>query len=61
VRIHGIPESTGSNDDGESAVMNIAKVLNVELNATDIQRAHRLGKKKTGPNAKARPIIESTQ
>ena len=36
----------------------MAKALNVELNPElDIQRVHRLGKKKKGPKAKPRPVI----
>ena len=36
----------------------MAKALNVELNPElDIQRVHRLGKKKNGPKAKPRPVI----
>ena len=36
----------------------VAEALNVELNPElDIQRVHRLGKKKKGPKAKPRPVI----
>ena len=56
-RIHGIQESPNNKDDGEDIVLNIAKILGIELNGNDIQRAHRLGKKKKSPTAKPRPII----
>ena len=45
-------------DDGEEVVTKVSKALNVELNPElDIQRVHRLGKKKKGPKAKPRPVI----
>ena len=46
IRIHGVPESSENNDDGEDVVKTIAKLLKVDVNDCDIQRAHRLGKKK---------------
>ena len=56
IRIQGVPESTGNRDDGEMVVLEIAKILNVNLESGDIQRAHRLGwHKKT--MRKPRPII----
>lgn len=58
LRLHNIPESEVNKDDGESQVIEIAKALNVKLNSSDIQRAHRLGRKKSGINpGKPRPII----
>ena len=55
IRIHGIPEANSGKDDGEEKVKAIAKELRIELQDWDIQRAHRLGKKR--PSAKPRPII----
>ena len=58
IRILGVAERTDERDDGEEVVTNVAKALNVELNPElDIQRVHRLGKKKKGPKAKPRPVI----
>ena len=56
-RIHGIQESLNNKDNGEDIVLNIAKILGIELNGNDIQRAHRLGKKKKSLTAKPRPVI----
>ena len=56
LRIYNIPESDSNRDDGESQMINVAKALNVRLDQNDIQRAHRLGKKKRNAN-KPRPII----
>ena len=53
LRIYGLPESNSTNDDGEEAVLKIAKVLNIDLNSNDIQRAHRMGR----PSSKPRPVI----
>ena len=58
IRILGVAERTDERDDGEEVVAKVAKALNVELNPElDIQRVHRLGKKKKGPKAKSRPVI----
>ena len=58
IRILGVAERNDERDDGEEVVTNVAKALNVELNPElDIQRVHRLGKKKKGPKAKPRPVI----
>ena len=57
LRIHGIQESPNNKDDGKNIVLNIAKILNMELNENKIQRVHRLGKKKKSPTARPRPII----
>ena len=57
LRIHGIPESLKKNDDGEDIVLNLAEELNIELESRDLQRAHRLGKKKKRADAKPRQII----
>ena len=46
LRIYGSPESKEKQDDGENIVFELAKELNIELKNYDIQRAHRLGKKK---------------
>ena len=55
LRIYGIPESNENiDDDGEQIVHDIAKLLNVDLDNWDIQRAHRLGRKRSN---KPRPII----
>ena len=56
IRIHGVPESFDTKDDGESVVLNIANELNIKIKTEDIQRAHRLGGIR--PNAsKPRPVI----
>ena len=58
IRILGVAERKDERDDGEEVVTKVAKALNVELNPElDIQRVHRLGKKKKGPKAKPRPVI----
>ena len=58
IRILGVAERNDERDDGEEVVTNVAKALNVELNPElDIQRVHRLGKKKKGPKAKPWPVI----
>ena len=54
LRIYIVPESTNKKDDGEDIIIEIAKLLNVNLKDLDIQRAHRLGQKRIG---KTRPII----
>ena len=46
LRIHEIQESLYNKDDGKDIVLNIAKILGIERNESDIQKAHRLGKKK---------------
>ena len=46
LRIYNIPEYDSNRDDGESHMINVAKAINVKLDQNDIQRAHRLGKKK---------------
>ena len=46
LRILGVAEaSASSRDDGEEKVMKLATELGMNLQATDLQRAHRLGKK----------------
>ena len=58
IRIHGVAEKLNSNkDDGEEVVANIAAELGIDINECDIQRAHRLGKKKNSPGGKPRQII----
>ena len=56
--IHGVAEKLNSNkDDEEEVVANIAAELGIDINECDIQRAHRLGKKKNSPGGKPRQII----
>ena len=54
--IHGFPESNDISDDGEKVVLKVAEYLEIQLQANDIQRAHRLGKK-TSDMKKPRPVI----
>ena len=42
-RICDAPECVNKKDDGEDIVLEIAKLLNVELKDSDIQKAHQLG------------------
>ena len=56
IRIYGITEAQFEADDGEKVIMEIAKELKIQLEDNDIQRAHRLGKRKKSAT-KARPII----
>ena len=56
IRIHGIAESASQKDDGESTLLKLAEVLGITLESSNIQRAHRLGKKRSSA-AKPRPII----
>ena len=55
LRIHNIPEPLTNIEDGEEKVLKLAEALKINLSSIEIQRAHRLGKKKT--NMKPRPII----
>ena len=59
IRIYGIPESNSHNnrDDGETSLLKIATALQIDLESKDIQRVHRLGKRKYSTSAKPRPII----
>ena len=59
IRIYRIPESTSHNnrDDGETRLLKIATAQQIDLEPKDIQRVHRLGKRKYSPSAKPRPII----
>ena len=57
IRIHGIPESNNSADNGEKFLRTIAEDLLIELNDHDIKRVHRLGRKKKSTQAKPRTII----
>ena len=58
IKILGVAERTDERDDGEEVLTKVVKALNVELNPElDIQRVHRLGKKKKGPKAKPRPVF----
>ena len=45
LKIHGFRESNDNSDDGEKVVLKVAEYLEIQLQANDIQRAHRLGKK----------------
>ena len=56
-RIFEIPESPNNKDDGKDIVLNMAKILGIELIRNDIQRAHQLGKKKKSLTAKPHPVI----
>ena len=56
IRIHCVPEPQGKKDDGEEVVVELAEKLGVNIESYDIQRAHRLGRKRS-PLAKPRPII----
>jgi len=57
LRVIGVAEDSNFNDDGEAALLQIADELVIELRSSDLQRAHWLGKKKTGSASKPRPII----
>jgi len=57
IRIHNVPEKAGNHDDGEEIVLQIAEELGISIESHDIQRAHRLGKKKRSSTAKPRQII----
>jgi len=57
IRIHGVLESKKNKDDGEAVLLDIATALDIEIYGEDIQRAHRLGKKKKNFTAKPRPTI----
>ena len=54
LRIYNVPESNSNIDDGEEMAFHIAKEMNVNLTDMEVQRAHRLGRKRNG---KPRPII----
>ena len=53
--VYGVQKAKYSKDDGETVILNVAKTLGVNLQPADIQRSHRLGKKKNAE--KPRPII----
>ena len=44
--VYGVQVAKSSKDDGETVILNVAKTLGVNLRPADIQRPHRLGKKK---------------
>jgi len=46
VRIFGIPEDYTVEGDGKKQLLKLAGELNISLQEKDIQRVHRLGKKK---------------
>ena len=54
LRIYNVTESNSNIDDGEEMVLHMAKEMNKNLTDMEIQRAHRLGRKRNG---KPRPII----
>ena len=56
IRVCGVQEVKPSKNDGETVILNLAKTLRVNLRQADIQRAHRLGKKKKNIE-KTSPII----
>ena len=57
IRIHGVREKNGNKDDGEEVLLDLAKQLKIELNPNDVQRVHRLGKKRSTMSARPRPVI----
>ena len=56
IRIHGVPKNTTEKDDGEEIVKEIAMELGIKLQDWDVQRAHRLGRKRPNSTRKPRPI-----
>ena len=46
IHIHNVRESTNMNDDGEDALFEVAKVLNIKLTNCNIQRVLRWENKK---------------
>ena len=52
--IYSVPESNSNIDDGEEMALHIAKEMSVNLTDMEIQRAHRLGRKRNG---KPKPMI----
>ena len=50
-------EHHNNRDDGETSLLKIATALQIDLEPKDIQRVHRLGKRKYSTSAKPRPII----
>ena len=57
IRIYGVPEDNSNKDDGEKKLFEIANALNINLNENDLQRVHRIGKKKNSSGTKPRSII----
>ena len=65
IRIYGVPESSGKEDDGEQILFEIADELGIELDNWDIQRCHCLGKQPRNDSyansnygkTKSRPVI----
>ena len=45
LRIHNVQENKETIDNGEEIILKVAKCLNVNLQSTNIQRAHRQGEK----------------
>jgi len=46
IRFYNVPEWSDDKDDGEDKLFEFAKTLNIKLEEADLQRVHRLGKKK---------------
>ena len=46
LKIYDIPKSSNNKDNGEDTLLEIAEMLNMELDNPDIQRTHRLGTKR---------------
>ena len=57
IRIHGVRKKNGNKDDGEEVLLDLAKQLKIELNPNDVQRVHRLGKKRLTMSTRPRPVI----
>ena len=56
IRIHNTAETECEKNDGEDVVFEVANALDIELSELDLQRVHRIVKKKTFL-AKPRPVI----
>jgi len=41
-----VPEKAGNHDDGEEVVLQIAEELSISIKSHDLQREHRLGKRR---------------
>ena len=56
IRVHDVPDPQGKKDDGGKVVVELAEKLDIKIQSYDIQRAHRLGRKRLSM-AKPCPII----
>ena len=45
LKIHSVPENKETIDNGVEIILKVAKCLNINFPSSNIQRAHRLGKK----------------